>query len=89
MTPPTKPLTARQAEVLAFVRKFIAEYGWPPSMREIADAFGSRNQTMAGDHLWAIARKGYIHFGPMGQSRAYRVLFDETGRPVARPGDAS
>ena len=30
-----RPLTARQREVLDFVRRFAAEHGYPPTVREI------------------------------------------------------
>ena len=53
------PLTERQELIFAFIRGYIAEKKYSPSMREIADMFGI---TIKGayDHINAIEKKGYI-----------------------------
>ena len=35
-----KKLTERQAAVLAFIKKFAMEYGYPPTIPEIQEEFG-------------------------------------------------
>ncbi|MEW6167568.1 MAG: transcriptional repressor LexA [Pseudomonadota bacterium] len=67
------PLTPRQAEILDFIRRHIAEQGMPPTRAEIVAAFGFRSLTAAEDHLRALARKNVIELLP-GASRGIRVL---------------
>lgn len=76
-----KPLTARQAEVLGFIRRFIGERGMPPTIREIRRAFGFSSTNGASDHLRALARKGAIDVSFM-KSRGLRVLVDATPPPA-------
>jgi len=52
-------LTTRQEEVLDFVRAFIRERGYPPSVREIGVRFHIYPRA-AFDHLKALERKGYL-----------------------------
>jgi len=53
-------LTERQAEVLAHVRDFIAEHGYPPTVRELGEVLGGMGPRAVHDHLKALERKGYI-----------------------------
>jgi repressor LexA len=55
-----KDLTARQREVLAFVRSFTERHGAPPTVREIGERFGFTARA-AFDHLRALERKGMLH----------------------------
>ena len=55
-----KELTARQREVLAFIRTFTERHGAPPTVREIGDKFGFTARA-AFDHLRALERKGVLH----------------------------
>lgn len=54
-----KELTARQREVLAFIRSFADRHGLPPTVREIGDRFGFTARA-AFDHLRALERKGML-----------------------------
>lgn len=56
------PLTARQAEALAFIRANAGLYG--PSVREIAKHMGINNVTGVVGHLAALERKGFIRRRP-------------------------
>ncbi len=56
---PRRPLTARQREVLDFVRNFAAQYGYPPTVREIGAHFGFVPRSVF-DHLEALEKKGYL-----------------------------
>ena len=55
-----KELTARQREVLGFIRTFTERHGAPPTVREIGDRFGFTARA-AFDHLRALERKGALH----------------------------
>ena len=67
------PLPPRQAAVLQFVQTFIAANGYPPTVREIANALGSRNSNAATTHLRALEAKGYVRRDPH-RSRAIVVI---------------
>lgn len=68
------PLTDRQTEILGFIREFINANKYPPSIKEIADAFGITIKG-AWDHCNAIERKGYIRHTP-GISRSITITED-------------
>ncbi len=53
-------LTSRQGEILGFLKDFIMENGYPPSLRDICARFGIKGPQNAGKHLFALERKGYI-----------------------------
>ena len=80
-------LTARQEEVFDFVRAFIKERGYPPSVREIGEHFHIYPRA-AFDHLKALERKGYLkRTGSM--SRGIEVLVfqgSEYGLPQEEAG---
>ncbi len=62
-------LTARQQEVLDFIRQQQQQTGFPPSSREIQAHFGFQSQTAAMNHLRALERKGVINRTP-GKARS-------------------
>ncbi|HKJ95693.1 MAG TPA: transcriptional repressor LexA, partial [Gammaproteobacteria bacterium] len=81
-------LTPRQQEILALIRHFVAERGYPPTRSEIADSLGFRSPNAAEQHLRALARKGAIELR-RGASRGIRLpaledeaSADEVGLPV-------
>ncbi len=78
-----RPLTARQAEILAFIRSHVQEHALPPTFREMMARFGIRSLNAISDHLQAIERKVYIKLG-YGKSRAIQVL-EDVATPAARP----
>ena len=55
-----KDLTARQAEVLAFIKRHSALSGRPPTRAEISEHFGWSSINAADDHVRALVRKGAI-----------------------------
>ena len=55
-----RELTARQREVLNFIRAFTARHGVPPTVREIGEKF-TFTPRAAFDHLRALERKGMLH----------------------------
>jgi repressor LexA len=57
-----RPLTARQAEVLEFIRANSGMYG--PAVREIAAKFGIRSPNGVVAHLRALEKKGFIKRRP-------------------------
>jgi len=76
-------LTDRQAQILAFIRRSLAERGLPPTRAEIVEAFGFRSPTAAEDHLRALERRGAIELLKGGASRGIRVLAEQVEeRPI-------
>ena len=75
------PLTARQREVLDFVRSFMIRVGYPPTVREIGSHFGFVPRSVF-DHLKALERKGYLRRDP-AKSRSLQLL-DASLSPSAR-----
>ena len=69
-------LTARQTEILEFIRGVIEETGRPPTRAEIARQLGFRSANAAEEHLRALQRKGAIELLP-GTSRGIQL---RTGR---------
>ena len=79
-------LTARQQQVLAFIREYMVSNGYPPTRVDIARELGFRSPNAAEDHLKALARKGAIEMIP-GASRGIRLpneaeAADEHSLPV-------
>jgi repressor LexA len=54
-----KDLTARQREILSFIRSFTQRHGVPPTVREIGERFRITPRA-AFDHLKALERKGVL-----------------------------
>jgi repressor LexA len=67
-----KPLTARQTEILDFIRDEIATRGLPPTVAEIAAGMRVSSTNGIRDHLKALARKGAIELIPSA-SRGIRL----------------
>lgn len=77
-------LTARQSQVLDFIKQHINEEGIAPTRSEIALAMGFRSKTAAVDHLKALQKKGYVHLHSE-RSRGIKVLVEENedeGLPI-------
>lgn len=53
-------LTDRQSEILDYMRAVQAQYGGPPTIREIMAEFGIESPQGVMCHLWALERKGYV-----------------------------
>ena len=79
-----KTLTARQIEVLEYIKNMIDINGMPPTVAELAAGLQLSSTNGVRGHLQALARKGAIELIP-GASRGIRVLSDEVaekGLPV-------
>ncbi|CAH0989983.1 LexA repressor [Sinobacterium norvegicum] len=76
-------LTARQAEVLALIKRHINDSGLPPTRADIAKELGFRSPNAAEEHLRALAKKGAIIM-LAGTSRGIRLPqeAEELGLPI-------
>jgi repressor LexA len=77
---PAPRLTARQRQILDWIRSFIGAEGMPPTRAEIAAGLGFSSPSSAEDHLQALARKGALEI-VAGAARGLR-LKDIPGVPV-------
>jgi SOS-response transcriptional repressor LexA len=68
-----KPLTHRQAEIVAFMRAFYAENDQLPPLHAIKTHFGWSSDNGAHQHLEALARKGCIERNAVGKYRFTRA----------------
>lgn len=66
-------LTARQQQVLDYVRDQINARGFPPSVREIGEALGLSSSSTVHSHLTALETKGFIRRDP-SKPRALELL---------------
>jgi hypothetical protein len=73
-------LTARQQQILDWIRGHLEATGMPPTRAEIAAGLGFSTASSAEDHLQALAKKGAVELTP-GASRGLR-LKDIPGMPV-------
>ena len=68
-----KELTSTQQRVFDFLKDFLREKGFPPTLREIASHFGLRGPKGPQKTLNILERKGFIRKVP-GGSRAIEIL---------------
>jgi SOS-response transcriptional repressor LexA len=55
-----RPVTARQEEYLAFIRRFLREHGRPPTIRRIGAAMGGLRPFAVMQALNSLVRKGQL-----------------------------
>ncbi|NOY10330.1 MAG: transcriptional repressor LexA [Spirochaetes bacterium] len=67
-----KGLTGRQEEVLKYIKRYITEHQFPPTIREIGENFGISVRG-SYDHVKALEKKDYIKC-QLNRSRAIELL---------------
>ncbi len=75
-----KPLSPRQQKILAFIRRFIDDKEYPPSIRDIQIGCGISSTSVVDYNLKALERMGHIR-RDREVSRAIELL-DGSGRRV-------
>ena len=53
-------LTRRQREIYDFIRRFVAENGYSPSLEEIGEAFGLSSVATVHKHVSHLVEKGML-----------------------------
>ncbi len=56
-------LTKRQEDTLSYIKSYVVEHGYPPTVREIAKAINVSSPATVQAHLDSLADKGYIKKG--------------------------
>ncbi|NER66269.1 repressor LexA [Pseudomonas sp. MAFF212427] len=65
-------LSPKRAAILTFIRDRIAQQGQPPSLADIAQAFGFASRSVARKHIQALCEAGFIEVTP-NQARGIRL----------------
>ena len=68
-------LTAKQQEILEYIKITILKKGYPPAVRDICEAVKLKSTSSVHSHLSALEEKGYIHRDPT-KPRAIEILDD-------------
>ena len=71
-------ISAKQQEILDYIKTQILERGFPPSVREICEAVHLRSTSSVHSHLETLEKNGYIRCG-MGK----RIMRTETAATVS------
>ena len=69
----------KQEEILQYIDQFVAENGYPPSVREIGAAVGLRSTASVSYHLNHLQTKGLVTY-EAGKKRALSVPNAKTGQ---------
>ena len=59
-----RPLSQRQAQILAFIRGFAADNSYPPTVREVAKGCNLSSTAVATYNLCHLIEKGYLRRVP-------------------------
>lgn len=57
-------ITARQKQILSYIKEKIRTSGYPPSVREIGAAVGLRSSSTVHNHLVQLEEKGFLRKDP-------------------------
>ena len=71
-------LSAKQEEILEFIKQEILSRGYPPSVRDICQAVGLKSTSSVHAHLEKLEEYGYIRRDP-AKSRTIEILDDTFG----------
>lgn len=71
-------ITAKQEEILNFIKEEILRKGYPPAVREICEAVHLKSTSSVHAHLETLEENGYIRRDPT-KPRAIEILDDEFG----------
>ncbi len=68
-------ISAKQQEILAYIKEMILEKGYPPSVREICEAVHLKSTSSVHSHLETLEENGYIRRDPT-KPRTIEILDD-------------
>ncbi len=70
-----RPRGDNQARILAYIKEQIQSKGYPPSVREIANAVGLKSTSTVHGHLQRLQKRGLLHRDAM-KPRAMEIVGD-------------
>jgi repressor LexA len=78
-------LTKRQQEIFDFVKRYVGEHGYPPTVRDIGKAIGLTSSSTVHAHLANLEKLGVLKRDPT-KPRALEVLVHKARGAVAPGG---
>jgi len=69
-------ISAKQKEILEFIKSKIINKGYPPSVREICEAVKLKSTSSVHSHLETLEKNGFIRRDP-SKPRAIEIIDDE------------
>jgi repressor LexA len=78
-------LTKRQQEIFDYIKRYAAEHGYPPTVRDIGKAIGLNSSSTVHAHLANLEKIGLLRRDPT-KPRAIEVLVDKARQVVAPSG---
>jgi repressor LexA len=78
-------LTKRQQEIFDYVKQYVSEHGYPPTVRDIGKAIGLASSSTVHAHLANLEKLGLLRRDPT-KPRAIEVLKDKARQVVAPVG---
>ena len=72
---PSGKITAKQQEILEYIKETILKKGYPPAVREICEAVHLKSTSSFHSHLETLEQNGYIRRDPT-KPRAIEILDD-------------
>ena len=78
-------LTKRQQEIFEFIKRYSAQNGYPPTVRDIGKAVGLASSSTVHAHLANLEKLGVLRDDPVLTSEH---VFEKVARPVdgRKPG---
>lgn len=73
-------LSAKQKQILEYMKEEVREKGYPPSVREICEAVGLKSTSTVHGHLARLEKKGLIRRDPT-KPRAIEILDEDCALP--------
>ena len=70
-----RKITAKQQEILDYIKEEILKKGYPPAVREICEAVNLRSTSSVHSHLETLEKNGYIRRDPT-KPRAIEICDD-------------
>jgi len=78
-------LTKRQQEIFDYVKRYGAEHGYPPTVRDIGKAIGLTSSSTVHAHLANLEKVGLLRRDP-SKPRAIEILVDKAKQVVSPSG---
>ena len=78
-------LTKRQQEIFDYVKRYGAEHGYPPTVRDIGKAIGLTSSSTVHAHLANLEKVGLLRRDPT-KPRAIEILVDKAKQVVSPSG---
>ena len=73
---PNQKISAKQQEILQYIKDEILSKGYPPAVREICKAVHLKSTSSVHAHLETLEKKGYIRRDPT-KPRAIEIMDDD------------